>query len=818
MPQFTEDKEQSTRLIWYLAGFLSLAIMGITLAVLIDRSYYHAAKVEAERYQSSKAQTVVNKIRGFLSSATQLAETLRVLLEKYDGSDRKSIEEYLDRILESSPEDLVYGTGAWYEPSRFEQGNTYFGPYVHRGEKPGERVLTYEWTTKEYNFHQQAWYQAGVQANGKPSFTEPYLDAGIVYMTMALSFRDRKVGNQRGVISVDMILPQLQVLIDAANQNSRDVVYIVGKSNKILAFPEAETFLKSQKALRPEAAYASILDIPEAFGVGTVADPLVYRSQMDENEWKVVVASPEKVILAAYHSTKVLIYVCLAAYLLASAICFGLVYYFTEKVRVLKVRALDAIRHEKNQLAAIVDNVSFGLLRADKNGKVQEGFSASCTQLLASTEQGLKQAPIANILGLSERDRESFQVFYAQIFDQPFLAEEMVKELPSRYLIQDRALDVASYPIMKGDAVESILFVISDATQLKKTEAENTLNRSLLRIIQNQDRFRRILAAIYAYDDKILSSSDSQGPSIQDIRREVHTWKGDLSTFGLTSFVEYVHNFEDELTDEISYSRIHEYIHQLKNGMMDFIEKHREILKISRSQLQEVTLTLPESALQTLWVRVSAANSLPHAVRTVEEFVTTQTMQKAGDLLNYLTLATLDVSRKLKKPVSIQTSGADVALPRDYREIFDSLIHVVRNAVDHGLESPGERGRKDPTGKIALEVRSKPDSFQILISDDGRGVDLNQLKIKVLSKQLVTEAEWNRMNDNEKILFIFKGNISTKDTVTDISGRGIGLDYVYASVKNAGGHIVVESNPGTGTCFYISLPKFLAKPKLLTAV
>ncbi len=813
-----DTENTSTKRLWYFTGFLALALIGSVLAVLIDRSYYHSARIEAERYQSSKALTVVNKVRGFLSSATQLAETLRVLLEKYEGSDRKQIEEYLDRILESSSEDLVYGTGAWYESSRFESGNTYFGPYVHRGEKPGERVLTYEWTTKEYNFHQQGWYQAGVTANGKPAFTEPYFDAGLIYMTMALSFRDRKSNTMRGVISVDMILPQLQVLIDSANQNSSDVIFIVGKSGKILAYPIAPKFLAAQQKANPEAKYVGILDIPEARGISSILNPLLYQSTMEENDWKVVVASPEHVILSSYQTTRLLIYVCLVAYLFAVGITFCLAYYFTEKVRILKSRAMDAIRHEKNQLAAIVDNVSFGLLRSNASGLVQDGFSKSCSSLLGRNEQSIAQRPIWDVLGLSGRDSESFQVFYAQIFDQPFLADDLVAELPSRFLINGKAIKVSCYPIMKGETVESILFSMEDITKAEQLNEENTTNRALLRIVQNNDRFRRILAAIYAYDDKILGASDKASLPIENIRREVHTWKGDLSAFGLTSFAEFIHNFEEELTDTISYSRIHEYILVLKNNLMDFIERHQDVLKFSRTQLHESTLSIPDTALHSLWTKVSAANSLSHALHTVEEFVTNQTMQRAGDLLSYLSIATMEVSRKLNKPVTIQTHGAELALPHDYREIFDSLIHIVRNAVDHGLESSGERGRKDPVGKISIEVRSKSDSFQILISDDGKGIDLNSLKKSVLAKKLCTEQDWNKLSDEEKTAFIFRGSVSTKEIVTDISGRGIGLDYVYASVKAAGGNIVVESNPGVGTCFYISLPKFVAKPKILAVV
>ncbi len=379
--------------------FLLLAGTGIVAAFLVEKSAYNSAISEVQRYQESRAQEVRNKIQSFLLSATQLAETLRILLENYQGSDRTQIEEYLQRIVESAPETLVYGAGAWYEPFRFEAQTKFFGPYVHRGQNPGERTLTYEWTTAEYNFPTQPWYQAGLSAKDHPVFTDPYWDSGLVYMTVAFPFYDRKQHTVRGVISIDMILPQLQELVNSINQRGKDVIYVVGSSNKLLAHPEEHSLIEAARALEPSKKALTLLDIPAEKALASIEKPLIFKTEVNETGWKIVVATPEQVALKSFHNMQLFLRLATLAYLIVISVSFIVIYILSERAQRLRERAfLHQNRHMEDQAKLL----QLGELFSDLSHELKNIFHSNAEEeTLREQDVHLSLAP----LSLQERDR-----------------------------------------------------------------------------------------------------------------------------------------------------------------------------------------------------------------------------------------------------------------------------------------------------------------------------------------------------------------------------------------------------------------------------
>ena len=136
------------------------------------------------------------------------------------------------------------------------------------------------------------------------------------------------------------------------------------------------------------------------------------------------------------------------------------------------------------------------------------------------------------------------------------------------------------------------------------------------------------------------------------------------------------------------------------------------------------------------------------------------------------------------------------------------LNHLIRNALDHGLEMPEERraAGKTPMGTIRLEARHRAGMLQIILSDDGRGIDLERLRTKVVERELTTAAIANELSEAELLEFLFLPGFSTKEHVTEVSGRGVGLDVVHSMVRAVGGSVRVSVRPGKGTRFVLQLP------------
>jgi len=172
-----------------------------------------------------------------------------------------------------------------------------------------------------------------------------------------------------------------------------------------------------------------------------------------------------------------------------------------------------------------------------------------------------------------------------------------------------------------------------------------------------------------------------------------------------------------------------------------------------------------------------------------------------------------DLARKAGKKIDFYMSGEETELDRSViEEIGDPLIHILRNAADHGIEDPEERKKagKLGEGKIILSARHEESHIVIEVEDDGKGIDSAKLKEKAMERGLIGEAEAGRMDDKESLKLIFLSGFSTAKKVTDVSGRGVGMDVVMNNIKKINGTVDIESEAGRGSRFIIKIPLTLA--------
>ncbi|MBI5769838.1 MAG: hybrid sensor histidine kinase/response regulator [Verrucomicrobia bacterium] len=177
-----------------------------------------------------------------------------------------------------------------------------------------------------------------------------------------------------------------------------------------------------------------------------------------------------------------------------------------------------------------------------------------------------------------------------------------------------------------------------------------------------------------------------------------------------------------------------------------------------------------------------------------------------------------DVARQLGKEVKLTVQGQDTQVDRDILEKLEApLGHLLRNSVDHGIESAGERAAagKPPAGAIRLEARHRAGVLLITVSDDGRGADLEKIRAAVLRRKLVSAGMAPKLSEAELLEFLFLPGFTVKEAVTEISGRGVGLDVVQSMVKGVRGTVRVISTPGQGMRFQLQLPLTLSVVRAL---
>jgi two-component system chemotaxis sensor kinase CheA len=177
-----------------------------------------------------------------------------------------------------------------------------------------------------------------------------------------------------------------------------------------------------------------------------------------------------------------------------------------------------------------------------------------------------------------------------------------------------------------------------------------------------------------------------------------------------------------------------------------------------------------------------------------------------------------DTSRKLGKEAQLVLEGEQTEADKNIIEsLADPLIHIVRNSLDHGLETPEVRRAcgKPETGKLTIRAAQQADRVVIEIIDDGKGIDPSVIKRKAYEKGLIDEAMLERISDQEAINLIFAAGLSTAEVVSDLSGRGVGMDVVRSAVEKINGTVQIESELGKGTSIRISLPLSMAVTQVM---
>ena len=238
-------------------------------------------------------------------------------------------------------------------------------------------------------------------------------------------------------------------------------------------------------------------------------------------------------------------------------------------------------------------------------------------------------------------------------------------------------------------------------------------------------------------------------------------------------------------------------------GLLDTLMNLAGELVLSRNQFQAAIVQNNHRLL------TSAGQRLSQVTSEIQDAIMRTRLQLIENVFSKLPRVVRDLSNSLGKEVKLDLRGKDVALDRSLVEgLSDPLTHMVRNAIDHGIESPAERKRtgKDRTGTLRVEARHEAGQVIIEIADDGKGIDGKRVAQAALAKGLITAEQLKGMSAQEQIALILLPGLSTAEKVSEVSGRGVGMDVVKTNLDRLGGQLDINSTPGLGSQFRIKLP------------
>jgi two-component system chemotaxis sensor kinase CheA len=251
-------------------------------------------------------------------------------------------------------------------------------------------------------------------------------------------------------------------------------------------------------------------------------------------------------------------------------------------------------------------------------------------------------------------------------------------------------------------------------------------------------------------------------------------------------------------------------------GLLEALMNLAGELVLSRNQLRAAIAQEDVRSLSVADQRISQVTS------ELQDAIMQTRLQPIGTVFSKFPRVVRDLANALRKEVQLDIVGRDVALDKSLIEgLSDPLTHMVRNSVDHGIETPEERVRvgKNRLGTIRLEARHEAGQVVLEIADDGKGIDPQKITKSALNKGLITPEKAASLSEQEMLALIFLPGLSTAEKVTDVSGRGVGMDVVKTNLDRLGGKVEIHSMVGQGTRLRIKLPLTLAIiPSLIVSV
>lgn len=251
---------------------------------------------------------------------------------------------------------------------------------------------------------------------------------------------------------------------------------------------------------------------------------------------------------------------------------------------------------------------------------------------------------------------------------------------------------------------------------------------------------------------------------------------------------------------------------RVDTARLDGLVNHAGELVLVRNRLQTLLGQSDDVKIQ------QALSELDRVSDGMQDSVLGMRMQPVGKLFSRFPRIVRDLSKQLEKEVELVLEGEDTNLDRSLVEgLADPLVHLIRNALDHGLERPSERVNvgKERKGRVTLGASQRGERIIITVEDDGRGMNPEVLRRKAVEKGVIDEAQAARMSDNESYELIFRPGFSTAATVSEISGRGVGMDVVKTRIVELGGTLQVHSRLGHGSKLELAVPLTMAIQSVL---
>jgi two-component system chemotaxis sensor kinase CheA len=461
-----------------------------------------------------------------------------------------------------------------------------------------------------------------------------------------------------------------------------------------------------------------------------------------------------------------------------------------EKIVAARTAEIDA---RNRDLRLLLDNVQQGFLTIDEQGRLATERSAALSRWFPAPPPGATWFDW--LAAVSAPFGESSRVGWGEVVAGMMPEEITLDQMPRRLTLRGVHLNVDYRPIGSTDGCARYLVVVTDVTAQVEHDMAETERRESLAIFSRLIVDRSGFELFFEEAARIVQRLTSEGVvELAVAKRLLHTLKGNAALYGLASVAGICHQLEDGIADSqttpdgSAYVPLVERWSRLSEDVSKLLDRRSQVIELSEEQYAQL-----ETAVRTNEPR----EALLRRVRALPLEPTARRLAHFGEQARRI------AERLDKLPVDVRIEDNGLRLDgQRWAPFWGAFIHAIRNAVDHGLETPGARlaAGKPAEGTLSLRTLEDRGRFVIEVSDDGRGIDWGA----IADKAARLEAPTSTQQDLERALFL--DGVSTAATVTDLSGRGVGLGALLESTRALGGDIDVWSAPGAGTCLRMIFP------------
>lgn len=491
-----------------------------------------------------------------------------------------------------------------------------------------------------------------------------------------------------------------------------------------------------------------------------------------------------------------------------------------EELEISVQERTQALVESQQTVQAMVDSVNEGFFLFDANGICRDVSSSNCIHML-ETKPNMR--PIKDVLKVPETESASFDRWLKALFNQQLAFPDVAPLGPKRFQ-HSRGLHIALsyFPLLdENKRLKSVVVVAADRTEEIRNQEQAREKQKHANFVLKAAQMGQALDNYFINAEKDLTKirlevADIQNSNVKiaDLISLVHTLKGEASIFSLEDMAKLAHVLEERLRD---YDRSRDNKTELEIAAI--LGQLQEVMLENRMTFYEINIRSGGPDLAAIrdqrsklveLIKIMSELSIPRELRA--DLLKYGISQQIGWFFSVYSQFVLDLAAQLgKRMARVELENPDLPIYAEpYQDLFRTMVHLIRNSLDHGIEVPKERlaQGKSAEGTLKFKFERFPTAdrwfLRITMSDDGCGIDPKKIreKLRSLKGDYYTES----LTDEQVLQQIFDPGFSTKQHVSELSGRGVGLAAVKQECLNLGGDVTVKSKVGAGTSFVLEFP------------